>query len=324
MVFSEDVKKIFIKLVAVAGVAFMVALVLNLAPAASPGRLRQDFEIPVLEKTGEEQFPGVLAEAILVRRIKTGETLFAKNETSVFAVASIVKIMTALLFTEHISFLTSVSLSGEIPGYLEPDEKRSLVLPNETLKAEDLLKLIIAESDNDAAYAAADAVAVRTRPEFITASFPERIAGFVFLMNERGRTLGLSGTNFTNPAGRDDLLNFSTANDLFVITKEIYTKAPHLWSASRIVEGDVYSSSGVRYHFENTNKLLKDFPAIFGSKTGFTDNAGEALLMLYELAPQDPIAVIILKSGDRFADGRAVLGWLDKNYRIIQRENARR
>ncbi|MBI2640111.1 MAG: serine hydrolase [Candidatus Sungbacteria bacterium] len=324
MFFSEDIKRIFIKLAAVVGIAFVAALILNLAPTMPSERFRQGSEVAVLEKVGEEQFPRVSAEAVLVRRMKTGETLFAKNESSVFAVASIVKIVTALLFAERISPLTPVSFPGEIAGYLEPDEKRSAILPNEKLKAEDLLKLIIAESDNDAAYVAADAVSVRARPELIAASFPERIAEFVFLMNERGRTLGLSGTNFTNPAGRDDLLNFSTANDLFVIVREIYTKAPNLWNVSRIVEGDVYSASGRRYHFENTNKLLKEFPAIFGSKTGFTDNAGEALLMLYELAPQDPIAVIILKSGNRFGDGRAILGWLDKNYRITRRENARK
>jgi len=126
-------------------------------------------------------------------------------------------------------------------------------------------------------------------------------------------------THFTNPAGRDGLLNFSTANDLFLIAKEIYMKAPEIWNTSRVIDGNVYSSKGVMYRFENTNKLLKEFPAIYGSKTGFTDEAGEALLMLYELAPKDTIAVIILKSTDRFSDGRAILSWLDKNYRIVKR-----
>ena len=319
MLFSEDIKKIFIQLAAVAGIGVIIALFIGLAPTRELERLRRESNPAILERVGEERFPEILAEAVLVRRLNTGETIFAKDELKIFPVASLVKTMTAFLFARHTPSLKNIVFSKEIAVYLEPDEKRSSVTVGEELKAEDVLKLLIAESDNDAAYAAAEAVALRIRPDLITASFQERIAEFVFLMNEQGRSIGMLRTHFTNPAGRDGLLNFSTANDLFLIAKEIYMKAPEIWNTSRVIDGNVYSSKGVMYRFENTNKLLKEFPAIYGSKTGFTDEAGEALLMLYELAPKDTIAVIILKSTDRFSDGRAILSWLDKNYRIVKR-----
>lgn len=317
-IFSEDTKKILAKLAALAVIFVTVSLFLELTPENPIERLRQKNKSAVLERVSDEPFPEISAEAFLVRRLKTSETIVAKNETQVYAIASLVKMMTSLLFVENIPPLWQIVISQDASAHLEPDEKHSKALAGDIFKAEDLLKLVMAESDNDIAYAVTENTIVKIKQELKIASFQERIAEFVFMMNQRGRKLGLRGTNFTNPAGRDNLLNFSTAEDLFTIIREISAKAPEIWTASRIVEGNIRSAAGTIYSIENTNKLLKEFPAIYGSKTGFSDAAGEALVMLYELSPNDPIAVIILKSKDRFNDGRTILKWLDRNYRIIQ------
>lgn len=309
-------EKLIAKIIALAGVFLFVAVMVKFLPpkygAFSPDK--KNAVLP-LERIREGS-PDIIAEGALARRVKTGETLFAKNEQKIFAVASIVKLMTALLFVERIGPLERVAIAEDAKNALKSDEKQSGIPANATMKAEDLLKLLIAESDNDAAYAAAEATSARLGFQRPDAQFAERISRFVSLMNAERDALGLTGTNFTNPAGRDDLLNYSTAEDLFLLAKTINERAPSIWSASRFVDGTIYAENGASYRFENTNVLLKEFPAIYGSKTGFTDDAGEALLMLYELAAGDPVAIIILKSKDRIADGRIMIQWLENSFQV--------
>ncbi len=312
----EETKKILAKLAILAGIFILVSLFLEMAPEGPPKHLQKRTTLAVLERIGDKPPPDLSAEGILARRLRTGEIILAKNESKIFAIASLAKLMTAMLFIEKVGSMEFVPLSLEAKNVLEPDEKKSKVKAGEAVKAEDLLMLTIAESDNDASYAAADETVLRENPALSALSFPERIAEFVFLMNNRREALGLRNTHFMNPGGRDNLLNYSTAEDLFLLSREIYYSFPAIWNVSRIIEGEIFSKEGTAYSFQNTNELLKEFPALSGSKTGFTDQAGEALLMLYNLAPRDPIVVVILKSQDRFGDGRAILRWLEESFEV--------
>ncbi|MFY9461650.1 MAG: serine hydrolase [Candidatus Sungiibacteriota bacterium] len=323
MGFASNHKKTALAFLTLAGIFIFSSFFFELAPAEYKAKAMKAKEpektFAPLRRISASPPPPLSAEAVFVERIRTQEVLLANNEDKTFAPASLAKLMTALLYYEALSPLEPVSMPEEAKAILEDDEKRSRLEAGETIKAEDLLKLMVAESDNDAAYAAADAVALKAYPALREAPFETRIHRFVFLMNQRKDELGLKNTHFTNPAGKDAPENYSTAEDLARIAGEIFAKTPKIWDASRLIEGEIYSQGGKNYHFENTDILLKEFPALFGSKTGFTDEAGGALLMLYELAPQDPIVVVILKSKERFDDGRAILRWLDGSFRVLSK-----
>ncbi|MDO8560659.1 MAG: serine hydrolase [bacterium] len=320
MTFASEHKKSILILLVLAGVFIFVSALFEFAPAEykskAVGVREPKKTLATLLRINSNPPPFVLAESVFVERLLSHEVIFAKNEDKTFAPASLAKLMTALLYVEGMSSLDLVSISEDAKSVLQSDEKRSRVDAGQAIKSEDLLKLMVAESDNDAAYAAADVLVQRRETALKDADFEARIHRFVFLMNQRGEVLGLKNTNFTNPAGKDEAENYSSARDLARIAEEIFIRSPQIWDTSRIIEGEIYSEDGGKYHFENTDVLLKEFPALFGSKTGFTDEAAGALILLYELAPRDPIVVVILKSNERFNDGRAILRWLDDSFRI--------
>lgn len=260
--------------------------------------------------------PELTAEAVLIERLKNGETLFGRNADARLPIASLTKLMTALLLAEEIEPLAEVEFSSSAKEIGAADDKRSAVLAGERLRAEDVLAMLLISSDNDAAYAVAEHVAARRRPELRSATFPERISAFVGLMNERAAELGLANTHFANPAGRDHPENFSSARDLGRLAAFIARERPALLAASRTRETFVFGARGRRYGLVNTDPLLGEFPALYGSKTGFEENAKGALLLLYQLAPDDPMAIVLLRSSDRFGDGRSAIGWLESGFML--------
>ena len=179
-----------------------------------------------------------------------------------------------------------------------------------------MIKALLVSSDNDAAYAAAEYVAVRSHPELTTASFEERVKEFVNAMNDRARDIALANTRFSNPTGRDDPENFSTARDIAALADHIRLHRPELWAVTRIQETFAFSKSGRRYGVVTTSPLLGEFPALYGSKTGFDDEAKGALVMLYQMAPDDLVVIVLLRSRDRFGDGRTLLRWVESSFML--------
>ena len=179
MNFASDLAKVVLTLFTLAGIFVFSSLFFELAPAEYKTKAMKTREprkmLAALQRISIAVPPEVSAEGVFVERIRTQEVLFAKDENRIFAPASIAKLMTALLYYEALPALESVSMPQEAKIVLEDDEKRSHLEAGETIKAEDLLKLMIAESDNDAAYAAADAVELKAGPALREAGFETRI-----------------------------------------------------------------------------------------------------------------------------------------------------
>lgn len=296
-------------LMTLVGAAFWHGL--SQAPASAPNR---QAATPLLARLPGTNDPDVRAEAVAVARLKNHEMLFSRNPDARLPIASITKLMTALVFADAVGPLAPVAISDAAKRVGEEDEKRSSLPAGEQVKTEDLLKLLIVSSDGDAAYAAAEYVGGTDAPE--GALFQEKIARFVERMNARARAIGLANTHFANPSGMDGPENFSSAADLMRIAAAITERHPELWSMSRTQESFIFGKTGKRYSVVNTNPLLAEFPAIFGSKTGFEDEAKGALLMLYQLVPDERIAIVLLRSPDRFADGRALIQWLEQSFSV--------
>lgn len=273
---------------------------------------------PPLVRRGDAG-PDIRAESALIQRLSGGETLFGRMSRERVPIASLTKLMTALVLAENTAPLESVEFSAEAKRFGTADENRSAVAAGERLKAEDVTALIIIPSANDAAYAAAEHVALRLRPELASRPLTERIAAFVALMNERAQALGLPDTHFANPAGSDDPENYSTAEDLARLAAHIAGERPEIFALSRTREAFAFGAGGRRYSLVNTNPLLAEFPAMYASKTGFEDQARGTLLMLYQIARGDFVAIVLLRSPDRFADGRSAIGWLEANFSVESR-----
>jgi serine-type D-Ala-D-Ala carboxypeptidase (penicillin-binding protein 5/6) len=201
--------------------------------------------------------------AILIEQ-GSGRVLFEKDAHKVSRIASITKIMTAILAIE----------SGKMNGMVKVSDKAvraegsSIYLkPGEKIKLEDLVYGLMLRSGNDAAVAIA---------EYVGGS----MEGFVFLMNEKAREIGMENTHFANPHGLDDHENHvSTAYDMALLTRYA-------------MENDVYKKiAGTKVHrapnpteswdrvWKNKNRLLTElYDHSTGGKTGYTKRAKRTLV----------------------------------------------
>jgi serine-type D-Ala-D-Ala carboxypeptidase (penicillin-binding protein 5/6) len=201
--------------------------------------------------------------AILIEQ-ESGRVLFEKDAHRVSRIASITKIMTAILAIE----------SGKLDDMVKVSEKAvraegsSIYLkPGEKIKLEDLVYGLMLRSGNDAAVAIA---------EYVGGS----LDGFVFLMNEKASEIGMENTHFANPHGLDDHENHvSTAYDMARLTRYA-------------MENDVYQKiAGTKVHrapnpteswdrvWKNKNRLLTElYDYSTGGKTGYTKRAKRTLV----------------------------------------------
>jgi len=262
---------------------------------------------PLKVKEGIEN-PDISSFAFEVRRLKNGEILLAKNTGEKRPIASLTKLVSASVFMDSGGEEAEISISENAK---KTEEKISKVLIGEKLFGKDLLTLLLLESANDAALA----IAEFTGKNSGAIDFNQSLEFFVALMNKKTEEIGIaSTTHFANPSGLDEENNFSTAHDISLIVGYLNKIYASLLDITRIYETSIFSESGRKYELTNTNILLKEFPAILGGKTGFTDEAGGALLVLYALKPDELVSVVILGSVDRFGDARKIINWLENKY----------
>jgi len=249
--------------------------------------------------------PDISASSVAVVRIAAGQVLFSKNSDVFLPIASITKLMTAIIFLENVDLFDLIEISSSAKKTEEGGEKMSNIPAGEFLKSEDILKLMIIDSDNDIARTAAEHVSKKEN----VSSFPE-------LMNKKAEELDMANSNFDNPAGLDSIGNYSTARDLAKLASYIIKNHPRIWDISRIYETDIFSAAGNKYHLINTNPLLKEIIDIVGSKTGSTDGAKESLMLVVNVLKNDPVVFVILRSDDRVKDVKTLIAWVKIVYGI--------
>ena len=237
------------------------------------------------------------AESAIVVEAKTGKILFEKDAGTLRYPASTTKIMTALLFIEHVKPGTMVPA----PIGVESVGGSSLHLkPGELVSAEDLLYAILLRSANDAAYTAAVTVA-------------GSVDKFADMMNERAKGLGCTCTHFTNPHGLHDPMHYTTARDLALIAREAMKNplfAKVVGSQYRVIERSIdYEDVFLTTH----NKFLKERGDATGVKTGWTVPAGRCFV---GSATRDGLSVItvVLKATEWVSDADALTDWAFDNW----------
>jgi poly-gamma-glutamate synthesis protein (capsule biosynthesis protein) len=240
--------------------------------------------------------PQINAESYLIVDMKTGAVLLEKNAATARPIASLTKLMTAVVGSEVVFLDRTAVVAG---GELETLGKTGSLVAGERLSLQKLLYPLLLESSNDAAEA--------------IASMVYRRSAFITMMNEKASALGMISTRFADPAGISEN-NISTTEDLFRLTKYIYDKRSFLFGITRLERyGAVGSKNGgdIRHDWKNNNHFFSD-PAFVGGKTGHTTAAQDTMISIFNVPSQDhehTVGIIVLGSQNRESDTRALLSW---------------
>ena len=197
--------------------------------------------------------PPVDAEAYVVQNSATGEILAQEDEREQLPIASITKLMTALVALEHADLDDVVTVTRPAAAV---GESSIHLRAGEHVSVRDLLRAALVQSANDAAMAVAMHVGRGS------------VEHFVALMNAKARRLGLDDTAFQNPTGLDAPGHVSSARDVTKLAR-VAMHQPFVRETVAIVSGE---AAGRR--IATWNDLLSTFPRLIGVKTGHTDSAG--------------------------------------------------
>jgi serine-type D-Ala-D-Ala carboxypeptidase (penicillin-binding protein 5/6) len=251
--------------------------------------------------------PRVDAAAAALGDLDTGEVLWHRRAGERRPIASITKIMTALLVLEAADPGEVVTASASAAG----QSGAELGLEGgEEVPVRDLLLALMLQSANDAAVALAEHVA-------------GSVGAFVDGMNRRARQLGLRDTMFASPNGLDDS-GYSTARDLVTLTAEAFEQR----GFGRIVSTTFHRipdpDDGPR-RIQNRNALLWLYPGAMGVKTGYTAAAGFCLVAAAERDGLRLVGVVLGSPDEAFTEAATVLnhGYAAYERRIVVREGQR-
>jgi len=204
---------------------------------------------------------GISARDVVLMEQKTGRVLYGKNIHQSEKIASITKIMTAILAIESGKMKKTVTVSWNA---VKTEGSSIYLKTGQKIKLEDLVYGLMLRSGNDAANAIAEAVG-------------GSVEGFVYLMNEKAKEIGMKDTYFSNPSGLDEKgkEHYSSAYDMALLTR--YTMHNPIYQ--KIAGTKIYRSDSWDYSWKNKNKLLTSmYKYSTGGKTGFTKKAGRTLV----------------------------------------------
>lgn len=244
-------------------------------------------------------FPKVGAKAFLAADIDSGTVLAERGSRKPLPVASITKLMTAIVLSENMDLTRRITIKEEmLCGYGTTETFEE----GDKLRIIDLLYPLLVESCNDAA----EALSYFLGKE-------ETIA----LMNEKARSLMMEDTVFTETTGFDPG-NISTARDLFYLARYISNIRPPIW---KITKGEEVRSFGdLAFEMDelwNKNIFIKD-PTFIGGKTGFIRRSKYNGLFVFRMKTESGderrIAIITLGSENQKLDTQLIYLWLLENY----------
>ncbi|MFK3958667.1 D-alanyl-D-alanine carboxypeptidase family protein [Guptibacillus hwajinpoensis] len=244
---------------------------------------------------------GVSARSAILIEQETGRVLYEKEAYTQRRIASITKIMTAIIAIESGKMNETVKISGNAAG----TEGSSLYLKEgEKITLENLVYGLMLRSGNDAAVAIAEEVG-------------GSLEGFVTLMNQKAEEIGMSHTVFMNPHGLDDHENhLSTAYDMAILTQYAMDNDTYRIISSTKVHKAPNPTEDWDYVWRNKNKLLTSlYSDSTGGKTGYTKRAKRTLVSTAERDGMTLIAVT-LDAPDDWNDHISMFNWGYSNYEL--------
>ena len=251
---------------------------------------------PDLTKDGE---PNLLSHAAVVFDPVTGRALYSKNADNAMPIASITKLMTAMVVLD-------AKMSMDEPIIINTADldtlkgTRSRLPVGTAFRREDLMRIALMASDNRAAAA-------------LGRSFPGGTPAFVEAMNAKAKLIGLQNAHFVDPTGLAPG-NVASPQDLALLVAEA-SKFPQIREFSTTPELHVTLPNAKRaMGFNNTNALVKNASWEIGlSKTGYINEAGKCLVMHATIA-NNPVVIVLLDSWGkltRLGDANRIKKWLE-------------
>lgn len=268
--------------------------------------------------------PTINSKAAILVEVSTGRILYEKNSTKQLYPASTTKVMTAILVLEKCNLTDMVTVNetalGNLPsGYVTCD-----LQVDEEISVNDLLYALMVKSANDAAYVLAEHVG-------------GSVDAFADMMNIKAREIGCTGTHFVNPNGVHDDRHYSTAYDLYLITKYAMQNE----TFRKLVATTEYTLPATNKYpnadrsFTTTNQLLNPESTAYyykyatGVKTGYTSQAGNCIISMASRDGLDFIAVVLgggatpSELNARFIDSKTLFNYGYDNYTLTKVKEAK-
>ena len=247
--------------------------------------------------------PNISADRWIVYDADAEVVLASWNANDRAPMASVTKVMTAILTVENADLNDVVSIPGAATG---ARGSTAGLVAGEKWSVGDLLIAMMVRSGNDAAIALAHHVGDGS------------VATFVSMMNDKAGAFGMSDTSFANPNGLDHEDHYSTATDLLTLIIESQNY-PDVQRVGRIKKVSMPADpNGKSRTFNNTNKLLGTYPGVVGLKTGDTPWADKVLLGVTEQAGRT-IYSVVMHSDDHFSDTKELVDWAFNTYTVKDR-----
>lgn len=243
----------------------------------------------------------IKAKSVILMEVSTGQILYESNSDEKLAPASITKIMSLLLVMEAIKRkdITVETVVTASEHACSMGGSQIWLEPGESMTVDELLKATVIASANDACVALGEQIAGSEE-------------GFVALMNERAKQLGMNNTTFINCTGLDAEGHLTSAHDVAVMSKELIKhdlikKYSTVWMDS-LRDGNS--------ELVNTNKLVRFYEGTTGLKTGTTGIAKYCLSATAERNGLQLVAVVMAgeTSNDRFSGAKKLLDYGFANY----------
>lgn len=240
------------------------------------------------------------AKAVYIFDIVKNEPIFELNKNAQLPLASLVKVMTAIVASSEVLPGATIEISKEAINQ-DGDDK---LLVGERWRLSDILDFTVVKSSNDGASAVAQAVSA--------ISLGGDKNNFIGKMNELAREIGMNQTYFLNETGLDLSKNmpgaYGSAEDMAKLF--IYV----LKTNQKILEATQYSaltlsSKEAKHNISNSNNLTASVSGIIASKTGYTDLAGGNLAIIFDAGFMHPVVAVVLGSSQegRFEDMKKLI-----------------
>ena len=240
--------------------------------------------------------PLLSSQSALIVNNKTGEVLFQKNPNRIMPIASISKLMSAMVVLDANQNMSErLTITEAEIDRLKGTGSRLTV--GTTLTRGEMLHLSLMSSENRATHA-------------LGRNYPGGMAAFVSAMNRKAQSLGMTSTRFYEPTGLD-FRNVSTANDLNKLVQAA-SKYPAIRRDSTSNHRSVYTKRG-QISYKNTNQLVRDGGwNIELQKTGYIREAGRSMVVKTNVQNQ-PVTIVLLNapsSLSRVNDARKIESWM--------------
>lgn len=300
----------------IVAILFLAPTIVLLFTYPQANDIRKNNNEIVAEKKNPFSDISVLAKSVYVWDVNEQKELYIKNENEQLPLASVSKVMTALVALDKMSGTARVKISTDSIK----QEGDSGLKSGEEWIIKDLIDFSLISSSNDGIYAVAKAVeSLKIESSNVNIASPaialetqssEEFGrkNFIDEMNKKAKEIGLQQTYYLNETGLDVSENenggYGSAEDMAKLFAHIIKNKPEVLEATAYDKVNFISLGGLNYTALNTNEIAGAIPNLIASKTGFTDMTGGNLVIAFDAGLMKPIVISVLGStiDGRFED----------------------